>query len=184
MRKHVLPLLLAGLILLGGRSAAQESQTYRPVATVQDIMKSMVDPSADYIWDAVATEISATGVQTHAPKNEREWTELRNRTLVLLEASNLMVMPGRQVAKAGYKPENPDSEMTLEQMESIFNSNRPSFTNFANGLRDTALKTLAAVEAKDLQGVLQAGAEIDAACENCHVRFWYTAKAGNPLLRR
>lgn len=35
------------------------------------------------------------------------------------------------------------------------------------------LKTLAAIDAKDADRLFQLGGEIDAACEACHVVFWY-----------
>ena len=32
---------------------------------------------------------------------------------------------------------------------------------------------LKAIEAKDAQGLWDAGGKIDMACENCHLKYWY-----------
>ena len=158
MRKYMFVLLSIGLLAGGGIRAAQETDTYRPTATIKDIMIAMIDPSADYIWESVSTEISPAGIVQRAPKNDREWTQLRNRTLLLIEATNLLAMPGRHVAKAGDKSENPGVELPPEQIEALINMNRSSFNSFAHGLHDASIKMLAAVDARDIQGILQAGA--------------------------
>ena len=36
---------------------------FQPTASVQDIMRSMVDPSADTMWDAVVTTVTDAGVE-------------------------------------------------------------------------------------------------------------------------
>src|SRR6188474_1134566 len=64
------------------------------VATIKDIMDSMVDPSADYIWESIGTEVSAKGIIEKAPRNPEEWKEERRRAILLVEAANLLVMPG------------------------------------------------------------------------------------------
>ncbi len=68
MRKPIFFLLSIGLLAGGGIRAAQETDTYRPTATIKDIMNAMVDPSADYIWDSVSTQISAAGIVERAPR--------------------------------------------------------------------------------------------------------------------
>ena len=50
MRTHLLALLAFGLTTGGSMRAAQQAGTYRPVATIKDIMNTMVGPSADHIW--------------------------------------------------------------------------------------------------------------------------------------
>jgi len=44
---------------------------------------------------------------------------------------------------------------------------------FARNLQDAGLKALSAIEAKDTQGLMDAGGTIDEACEACHVTYWY-----------
>src|SRR5262245_26393952 len=84
-------------------SAPAQQAEYRPTATVKDIMDSMVDPGSDYIWDAVETVVSAKGVEEKAPHTDEEWKEVRRHAIMLLEATNLLQIPGRHVAKADRK---------------------------------------------------------------------------------
>src|SRR6185436_16161216 len=70
--------------------AADATPGPKVTATIKDIMDSMVDPSADYIWESVGTEVSAKGVIEKAPKNPEEWKEERRRAVLLVEAANLL----------------------------------------------------------------------------------------------
>src|SRR5262245_31585787 len=109
MQKYVLVALSSILVLLVGACAqqapppAQPQAEYRTTATVKDIMDSMVDPGSDYIWDAVETVVSAKGVEEKKPRTDEEWKEVRRHAIMLLEATNLLQIPGRHVAKADRK---------------------------------------------------------------------------------
>ena len=46
----------------------------------------------------------------------------------------------------------------------------------AYGLQDAGAEALKAIEAKDAEGLSNAGGDIDAACESCHVKYWYPNK--------
>jgi hypothetical protein len=108
MRKIVL-LLLFGAVIFSTTAAAQQKPEQEPgaapqfttTATIRDIMVSMVDPSADYLWESVATVVSANGRQARAPSTDKSWAELRRNTIVLLESTNLLMMPGRRVLRQG-----------------------------------------------------------------------------------
>ena len=74
-------------------------------------MDSMVDPNADYIWESVATIVTAAGTEERQPRTDEDWITLRRRAIPLIEATNLLQMPGRHVAKPGEKSENPGIEL-------------------------------------------------------------------------
>ena len=78
-------------------------------------MDAEVDYNSDWLWDAVSTEISSQGVIDRRPKTDDDWKEARNHAIALLEATNLLQMPGRAVAKPGEKSENPGIEEGAEQ---------------------------------------------------------------------
>lgn len=145
----------------------------RPTASIKDIMDSMVDPSADTLWESVATIVSAAGTEERRPKTDEDWANVRRRAVTLMEATNLLVMDGRHVAKPGQKSENPGIELEPEEMEKLINDDRTSFVNFAHKLYDSAETALTAIDKKDAQGLLDAGEGIDNACENCHLKYWY-----------
>jgi len=171
-------LILTGAAFLACNSCARQPETqsqaeYRTTATIKDIMDSMVDPSADFIWEAVATVVSAKGVEEKAPHTDEEWRDVRRRAITLLEATNLLQIPGRHVAKPGEKADDPKVELAPEQIDEMINKDRASWIKYAHALHDATMEALKAVEAKDAEKLLDVGNGIDEACEKCHLQYWY-----------
>src|SRR5262249_49294273 len=146
---------------------------YRLTATIKDLMDSLVDPGSDFIWESVETTVSAKGVEEKKPTTDEDWKEVRRHAIMLLEATNLLQMPGRHVAKPGEKAENPDVELGPEQIEDMINKDRASWNKYAQGLHDATMATFKAIEAKNAEELLNTGDGIDTACENCHKHYWY-----------
>src|SRR5262245_16425471 len=146
---------------------------YRPVSTIKDIMDSMVDYNADCLWDSVAIEYSAKGVIDRRPRTDEDWKEARKHAITLLEASNLLLMPGRLVAKPGEKSENPGIEEEPEQIKALIDADRATWVKNAHGLFDSAKLMLDAIEKKDSEMLLDLGDQLDQACEKCHMQYWY-----------
>jgi hypothetical protein len=146
---------------------------YRTTATVKDIMDALVDPGSDYIWDSVETIVSAKGTEEKAPHTDEDWKQVRNHAIMLLEATNLLQIPGRHVAKPGEKADDPKVELSPDQIEAEIAKDRASWIKYAHGLHDATMDALKAIEAKDTEGLLNAGDGIDNACEKCHLQYWY-----------
>jgi hypothetical protein len=146
---------------------------FRPMATIKDIMDSIVDPSSDYIWESVATIVTRKGTEERRPRTDEDWKEVRRRAVAMTEATNLLIMDGRLVARSGEKSENPGIELGPEEIKAIIDSDRASFIKFAHALQDAGVKTLAAIDKKDVEGLSDAGETIDEACEQCHLKYWY-----------
>src|SRR5207244_3797108 len=108
----------------------QPQAEYRPSATIKDIMDSLVDPSADALWESVATEVTVAGIDERQPRTDEEWANVRRNAIRLVEATNLLQMPGRHVAKPGEKSENPGIELGPEEIERIINQDRAAFIKF------------------------------------------------------
>jgi hypothetical protein len=136
-------------------------------------MDSMVDPGADYIWDAVETVVSANGVEEKAPHTDEEWRDVRRHAIMLMEATNLLQIPGRHVARPGEKAEDPKVELAPEQIEDMINKDRAAWIKYAHGLHDATMEAFKAIEAKDKDKLLDVGNAIDEACEKCHLQYWY-----------
>jgi len=179
MRKYLVLASASVLLLLAScakqpQSQAQQPQgDYRTTATVKDIMDSLVDPGSDYIWDSVETVVSAKGTEEKAPHTDEEWKQVRRHAIMLMEATNLLLMPGRHVAKPGEKAEDPNVELNPEQIEAMIKQDPASWTKFAHGLHDATMEAFKAIEAKDTEGLLNSGDGIDNACEKCHLQYWY-----------
>jgi cytochrome c556 len=169
-------IVIGAAFLVCNSCARQQPETqaeYRTTATIKDIMDSMVDPSADFIWEAVATVVSAKGVEERAPQTDEEWRDVRRRAITLLEATNLLQIPGRHVAKPGEKADDPKVELAPEQIEDMINKDRTSWIKYAHGLHDATMEALKAIDEKDKEKLLDVGNGIDEACEKCHLQYWY-----------
>jgi hypothetical protein len=190
MRKSGWLLLLSATVFLGALltvSACQNSAPasasapapapaqpeYAPTATIKDIMLSIVDPSADVVWLSVTTVQSSAGTVDTAPKNDEEWKKVRQGAIALTEASNLLMMPGRHVARPGEKSETPGVELEPSEMEELINKDRGAWVMRATKLHEAGLAVLQAIDAKDSQKVFEVGEQIEQACENCHRQYWY-----------
>lgn len=175
----VLGIVLAGWLPLAGCTKAGDTRSgdtpplYQTTATIKDIMDSLVDPSADYLWDAVSVVISVAGTEEKAPQTDDEWKEAHRNAVRLVEATNLLIMPGRRVAKPGEKAEDADVELAPEEIQKLIDADRDSFIQLARGLYDKALIMLQATEARDSKALFESGAAVDEACENCHLKYWY-----------
>ena len=53
MRVTLLVLVASLLFIIGGCKPATPTVQYAPMTTVRDVMKSIVEPSADFLWDSV-----------------------------------------------------------------------------------------------------------------------------------
>src|SRR5262245_60774292 len=84
---------------------------YTPTATVKDIMQFVIDPSADVVWNAVHTVVTPDGMQEIEPVTDEDWINTRAGAIRLVEATNLLIVPGRRVARAGEKSEAPGVEL-------------------------------------------------------------------------
>lgn len=167
------------LIVLGVGSACKtQTQAFRepqyvPTATVKDLMEAIVDPSADVVWDSVKTVVSTSGVNDSAPRNPEEWAQVRLGALRLAEATNLLMVPGRHVARPGEKSVAPGVELEPEEIEALVNKDRETWNKLANGLHDASLAALQAIDKKDVETLFNVGEQIERACENCHTHYWY-----------
>jgi cytochrome c556 len=168
-------ILLAALTGACSKSAppASDAPQYEPAATVKDLMQSIVDPSADVVWGAVTTVQSSAGTVDKAPTSADDWLKVRHGAVGLSEAANLLMMPGRHVARPGEKSETPGVELEPSEMEGLIAKDRPAFIGRAKALHEAGMAAVAAADAKDAQKLFEVGEQIERACENCHSHYWY-----------
>jgi len=152
-------------------SEAPQVSPFLPKASIREIMDAEVDPAADALWDSVVTHVTAAGQDDRQPRTPEEWKAVRRSAIMLLEATNLIVMEGRQIAP----PDSPlaPGESNRNVLQQRLDTHRASFVSFAQALRNVSLKALDAIDAKDATRLFEAGGEIDEACEACHLVYWY-----------
>ena len=155
-------------------AAPQPAQPdYMPTATVKDLMLSVIDPSADVVWLSVTTVMDDKGLVETAPKSDEDWTKVRHGAVTLMEAANLLMIPGRRVARPGEKSETPGVELEPEEMDALIAKDRPAWNARAKALHDVVSSVIEAIDAKDSEKVFELGEQIEVACENCHKQYWY-----------
>jgi hypothetical protein len=152
---------------------APPAPPYSTTATLKDIMQLMVDPAADQVWQAVMTVDSDKGTVETVPRSDEDWAVARRGAVTLIEASNLLMIPGRRVARPGEKSEAPGVELEPAAMGALIESDLPSYYKSAQGLHDAALLALQAIDAKNPEKLFEVGETIEMSCEHCHSNYWY-----------
>ena len=176
----------------GRREEPPPQPQYRPTATVKDIMTSIIDPEADVLWNSVATIVSLTGTEERAPQTDEEWAAVRRSAVQLVEATNLLRIPHRLVAKPGEKSENPRIELQPETIQKMIAEDQARWAGLVDRLHDAAVPALKAIEEKNAKGLFDAGEHLEQACEACHQQILVSARrsvgvetrAGRPSRRR
>lgn len=149
-------------------------------ATIKDLMESIVDPSADTIWNAVGTVADKEGIKDMAPKTPEEWAGVRRAAIRLIEGGNLLTMPGREAAPAGVKSETPGVELEPPEITALIKKKRKSFDAFARALQGLGSEVLRASEAKNADLLVEIGGRMEEVCESCHKTFWYPSDQAAP----
>ena len=191
-RSPILSLVGTGLTMAGiscGAEApvAEDTVEVVPVfqltASMEEIMRYMIDPSADAVWDAVVTVVTAEGVVTTEPQTSDDWLMLRRHAVTLIEATDLLLLQGRRVAAEGSRSELPGVDLEPEQIEALLAEDLDSWVGFVAMLHESGLGVLEAIDNADVDALLVAGDLLDVACEVCHVRYWYPPLASQDSAR-
>ena len=144
----------------------------KAIVSVRELMQNIVDPLSDNVFEAVGSDVTAQGVVETKPTTDEDWAKVMQGAVVLAESSNLLKIPRPIAPKDDYVSKNP-GELPPAEIEASINENRAAWNAYANAMRDEALKVVDIVKAKDTDRLLQAGSDIDRACESCHLAFWY-----------
>ena len=147
----------------------------KPVVSVKELMRDMIDPIADNIFDAVWWEETKRGSVSHVPKTDEDWEKIRIGAVTIAEGIYLLKVP-RPFAPPGdvnnsVGPNAP--ELSPIAIEAKLDKDPVLWDAKIEALRNVARATLDAVDRKDVNAVFQAAADLDVACENCHLEYWY-----------
>jgi hypothetical protein len=139
-------LLVLKAVLATAACGGEAPPPFKPLADNKLLMSAMIDPNADLVWDAVKTIDTKDGTEEIRPKNEEEWTAVRNAAVTLAESGNLLMMVPR--ARDG------GEWMTLSQR-----------------LIDTSEAAIRAADAKNAERLFTVGGDIYEACSACHQKY-------------
>jgi hypothetical protein len=147
----------------------------KPVVSVKELMKYMIDPVADNIFNAVGSTITKQGVVEIEPKTEEDWDKVRVGAISLAEGAYLLKVrrpftpPGDENNSTG-----PDAvELSPAQITAKVERDPVEWNARVEALRNVALEALDVVQRKDVNELWDVGENLDKACEACHRSYWY-----------
>jgi len=173
--------LLTGALLLPGCGqptsvpAVAEAPSFTPVLSVKELMEHIVDPVADWIFDAAVIDVSEKGTVETLPLTDEDWTRVERGAMILAESANLLKMPRTMVPPGdeSLKKESGGPELTPAEIEAKIKKDPNLWAKHADGLRQVAIESLAVIKSRDAQALFDVGDRIDKACESCHLEYWY-----------
>ena len=177
----------AGLLLLTATLAACSSHPsdspqsaalwgdVKPVVSVKELMKYMIDPVADNIFSAVGSRVTKAGVVDIEPRTDDDWDKIRVGAISLAEAAHLLKIrrpftpPGQENDVAG-----PNAvELSAAQIAAKVERDPVEWNARIEAMRNVALEALDVVKRKDVSELWDVGENLDKACEACHRSYWY-----------
>jgi hypothetical protein len=88
--------------------ATTTESPFRLSGSFKDIMAAEINPSATYLWDVVGTVSDSKGVHDKKPQTDEDWLAAKHQAIILLEATNLLLMEGRPIVTTGEKVKDAD----------------------------------------------------------------------------
>jgi len=152
-----------------------DAVVFTPVLSVKELMEHIVDPIADWVFDAAVIDVSDKGIVETMPLTDEDWLRVERGALILAESANLLKMPRAMVPPGDTRlQEGPGGpELTPAEIEAKIKQEPAEWIKQADLLRTAALESLAIVKTRDPERLFDAGDKIDKACEGCHLEFWY-----------
>jgi hypothetical protein len=147
----------------------------KPVVSVKELMRFMIDPASDYVFDSVRI-VNARGktVETE-PKTDEDWEKVRIGAVMLAEGAYLLKIP-RPFAPAGdvNNSTGPDpEELSPDQITAKLEKDPVLWNAKIEALRNVGLEVLEIAKRRDAKELWDAGENLDQACESCHLIYWY-----------
>jgi hypothetical protein len=145
-------ILLAAVAALSACSPAKAPAAKAPAPTfdvsldVNELMVHVVQPAAFNVWGSAGYIINKDGETSLRPTTEAGWLNAENGAAALIEAGNVLMLPGRA-------RDNGD------------------WARYAHELTAAGKAAKAAIENKDEAAIFAAGDRIDVVCDQCHETY-------------
>jgi hypothetical protein len=153
----------------------------KPVVSVKELMRDMIDPASDYIFDSVKIVTTKKGEVETVPKTDEDWQKLRIGATTMAEGIYLLKVP-RPFTPAGdnNNSSGPEAtELSPSQIKAKVDKDPVLWNAKIEALRNVAKEVLDIVEKKNTAELWEASYNLDQACESCHLQYWYP---GDPAL--
>jgi len=178
----------AGVIALGAHMSTCSSPEPAPpphasglwgdlkaVVSVKELMKYMIDPVADNIFNAVGSVMTKNGIEERQPKSDEDWDRIQVGAVSLAEGAYLLKVP-RPFAPPGdlNNSTGPNAvELSPAQILAKVQRDPVEWNARIETLRNASLAVMDIVRKRDVNGLWDAGEILDQACEACHRSYWY-----------
>ncbi len=147
----------------------------KPVVSVKELMRDMIDPASDFVFDAVKVESTKTGTVERMPKTDADWDRIRIGAVTMAEGIYLLKIP-RPFAPPGDENNSsgPEaSELSPAQIKAKLEADPVLWNAKIEALRNVGLEILEIVKNRKTDELFEAGGNLDQACEACHIEYWY-----------
>jgi len=147
----------------------------KSVVSVKELMRFTIDPIADNVFDAVTWNSTRKGMVETKPRNEEDWEKVKIGAVTLAEAIYLlkvprpMTPPGDVNNSTGPNP----PELSPTQIREKIDKDPVVWDAKIEALRNVAKAVMQIADKKDADALFEASADIDMACEACHLEYWY-----------
>jgi hypothetical protein len=147
----------------------------KPVVSVKELMRDMLDPAADNIFDAVKIVSTRQGTVERSPKTDEDWDKIRIGAVTLAEGVYLLKIPRPFVPDGDQNNSvGPDAtELSPAQITAKIEADPVLWNAKIEALRNVGLEVLEIVKRKKVDELWDAGDNLDRACETCHIEYWY-----------
>jgi hypothetical protein len=146
-----------------------------PVVSVKELMRFDIDPVADNIFDAVTYDATTKGVVETIPKTDEDWEKVKTGAVSLAENIYLLKIKRPWAPKGDVNNStgpNPP-ELSPDQIQAKYDKDPVLWDAKIEALRNAAKEVMDIADRRDAKALFEASADIDMACENCHLEYWY-----------
>ena len=147
----------------------------KPVVSVKELMRDMIDPIADNVFDAVSIVVNKKGRVEKLPKTQEDWDRIRVGGVALAESAYLLKVR-RPFTPAGdvNNSTGPDAvELSPDAITAKVEKDPVEWNARIEALRNVGIEVMDIVRRKDTTELWDASENLEAACENCHRSYWY-----------
>jgi len=159
----------------GQPAPAQLWGDMKPVVSVKELMRDMIDPLGDNIFESVFIIVDKKGRVEKTPKTDEDWARIQMGGVGIAEGAYLLKVR-RPFAPAGDNNNStgPDAvELSPAQITAKVDKDPVEWNARIEALRNVGLEVIDIVKRKDANELWDASENLEAACEACHRSYWY-----------
>ena len=146
-----------------------------PVVSVRELMKFMIDPASDWVFDSIGSEVSYKGLVITEPKTQEDWDKVQTGAVSLAEGIFLLKIkrPFTPAGDVNHSTGPNPPELSPTQIQAKVDMDPVLWDAKIQALRNAALEIAEVAKAKDTNKLFEASGDLDEACEGCHLEYWY-----------